>query len=346
MHILGLSNGSINGNSETLLKASLQAAKRVDPAITTSFIHVPSVSIPHNAPPINTGANLTSALYDREWGRQGKMPDDRMAVLNAVLDADAIIFASPVYSHQPAGSLKAMTDSIFGPFTDAAFARRIARGHDEQDPKYVNMPLDRRLLKPKIAAFLIVCGSAPGSPDQWTMALPTMHLITYPLHAKVVDQYVAPGCNYPGAVLLRDEVYIKRAEQLGENVASQLGRPFDEALYLGEEEDGACPYCHLLKYEFRDTALSNDVRCITCGAQGTLKIRDNGQIRPVWEKDSEVSSITLAGKAMHLEDILNGVKTTKLLMMAEEIQTRREYWKGLELNHVVLPSTAREESGS
>jgi len=44
MHILGLVNGSIGGNSEILLKATLLSTKHANPSITTSWIHVPSVA--------------------------------------------------------------------------------------------------------------------------------------------------------------------------------------------------------------------------------------------------------------------------------------------------------------
>jgi multimeric flavodoxin WrbA len=342
MHILGLSNGSIDGNSETILKAALTAAKGADLTITSSFVHVPSVSIPHNAPPLNAGADLTNGLYDRKWGRVQDVPDDRKALLDAILDADALIFASPVYSHQPAGTLKAVMDSILGPFADAAFAKRIAKGQEEGDPKFLKMNFDPRVLRPRVAAFMIVCGSDDSIPDQWTMALPTMHLFTYPLHAKVVDQFVAPGCNYPGAVLLKDGAYMARAEQLGQNVASQMGKAFDEAKYLGQEEEAACPYCHLLKFEFCDASPQNRVRCITCGAEGVLETASNGRIRPTWEQDSQISSLTMAGKTKHLDDIFGGVEKTRPKMMVEEVQKLRAYWKDVSLNVTELPSNTAE----
>jgi multimeric flavodoxin WrbA len=338
MHILGLSNGSIEGNSEILLKASLQAAQSANPSLTTSFIHVPSVSIPRNAPPVNDGSNFVSGLMNTKYGEKQAVPDDRAAVLDAILGADALIFATPVYSHQPAGTLKAMTDSILGPYVDAAFARIIAKGHEEKNPKFMDMTLDKRLLKPKIAAFIVVCGSDPSAPDQWTMGLPTMHMFAYPLHAKIVDQFIAPGCAQAGAVVLDDKAYIKRAQRLGENVASQIGKEFDEARYLGEEEEDACPYCHLLKLEFINGTKSNDVRCVVCGAEGKLEVRADRSIQLDWAPNSAVSSLTMEGKVVHLNDIFSATAKTKLEMQAQEVQSRLEYWKNVRLDRVVLPS--------
>ena len=127
MHVLGISNGKLGGNSETLLKAALTAAQKANSTITTSWIHVPSVNIPKNASPLKGGPDVSrgtnpSLKYDPNSANMSD-DDDRLAVKDAILDADAIIFATPIYSHQPAGPLKLVVDSILGPFTDAVFAQ-------------------------------------------------------------------------------------------------------------------------------------------------------------------------------------------------------------------------------
>lgn len=64
MQILGLANGTPAGNSEILLKAALTAATESDSSITTSWIHVPSISIPTNPAPLDSpvGFDLASKL--------------------------------------------------------------------------------------------------------------------------------------------------------------------------------------------------------------------------------------------------------------------------------------------
>lgn len=125
-----------------------------------------------------------------------------------------------------------------------------------------------------------------------------------------------------------------RASTVGTNVASQIGQPFDHAKYLGPEEDGNCPYCHLLKFEFRGDG--NRIRCITCGAAGELKTRTDGRFRPVWEDDSDLSCITLKGKWQHVDDIAEGLsmERQRLPMVATEL----DRWKAVEVPLVVLPS--------
>lgn len=125
-----------------------------------------------------------------------------------------------------------------------------------------------------------------------------------------------------------------RASKVGTNVASQIGHPFGDAQYLGPKEDGGCPYCHLLKFEFQ--GVGNRIRCITCGAAGELKTRMDGKFRPVWEEDSDLSCITLKGKWQHVDDIAEGLslERQKLPMVAAEL----DRWKAIEFPLVALPS--------
>jgi hypothetical protein len=86
-----------------------------------------------------------------------QIPDDRPALVDAILLADALIISCPIYTRQPAGLLKAFTDTALGPFVDAAFVSRalkqqaagIARFKD-----YVKdyVP-DERVLKNRGSAF-------------------------------------------------------------------------------------------------------------------------------------------------------------------------------------------------
>ncbi|KAJ4362780.1 hypothetical protein N0V95_001272 [Ascochyta clinopodiicola] len=186
MHILGLANGSIDGNSTILLKAALQAAKTSTPNTTTSWIHVPSLSYPPNAgplahaPDVSMGTNKGNnnhgpvASSTSTSNNTKEIPDDRPALYEAIMTADALILSSAVYSHQPAGSLKSALDKILGPYTDPVFATRILDGQARGDPKYTTMHADARVLRPRVAGFLAVGGST--TPDQFAMALPTLHL--------------------------------------------------------------------------------------------------------------------------------------------------------------------------
>lgn len=196
MHVLGLCNGSIHGNSEILLKAALLAAAAHDPSTSTSWIHVPSVVIPRNAKPLREEPDIIPKRSHEHPGNNGRNTslasqgvdvDDREAVFEAIMDADALIIATPIYSHQPAGSLKALQDAILGPFADTCGQHRIHQRQKAGDPAARGVVVDPRAIKPRVAGFIAVAGSRGQFPEQWTLVMPSLHQFTYPLHCKVVD---------------------------------------------------------------------------------------------------------------------------------------------------------------
>jgi multimeric flavodoxin WrbA len=343
MHILGLANGSIGGNSTILLKAALLAAKDSAPGTTTSWIHVPSLSYPPNAGPlshaqdVSMGANKGNNDHGLSTnGHRSEIVDDRNTLYEAIMDADAILFSSAVYSHQPAGSLKAVLDKVLGPYTDPAFASRILSGQRNGDAKFTSMTVDARILKPRVCGFMCVGGST--TPDQFTMALPTLHLFAYSLHAKVVDQCLVAGCANPGSVVAaQNGGAIRRARQLGNRVASQLGKTFDDAEYLGPEVEGACPACHLAKYDFFGGEEMR-IGCVVCGNTGRFVVV-GGKVVVEWDAESEYCCITWRGKEKHIDDIFkNGSAEWKGLAGSKE---ELERWREVDVGRVELPSERR-----
>lgn len=339
MHILGIANGTLGGNSEILLKAALTAIN--DSSVTTSWIHAPSVSIPCNPKPLDGVQDVSDGANASMFAGQNSsthVPDDRRAVLNAILDADGIIISTPVYSHTPAGFLKAVIDRILGPFTDVVFATKALEAKNEGNPRYKDFTPDARLFKPRVVGFLAVGGST--TPDQFALALPSLHLMVYSLHAKVVDQAVIMGCGAPGLAAIKDGGQVlERAKRLGRNVASQLGRKFDDALFLGDEPKGACPYCHLLKIEILDLR-TGEICCNTCGALGKL-VTESGVLKPVWDQDCKLSSLTWAGKLTHVNDLkINGAKEVAEMKADADFEVEKQRWKDLDIPLVRLPSQA------
>lgn len=348
MHLLGLANGSLGGNSEFLLKAALTAAVEKDPSITVSWLHVPSVIVPPNPKPLTGGVDVSlgqvASMQAGSNENSLNIPDDRAAVLEAILEADAIIISTPTWSHQPPGILKAVFDRIMGPYTDSALAKMVIDSKAANDPMFAQTPTpDARILKPRVAGFMAVAGST--LPDQITQSLTSLHCLLYPLHVKVVDQHVFAGFGNPGSVLVSDQNgAILRAEKLGEHVASQMGKDFDDAVFLGHHAEGACPQCHLIKFELLPKNGVNEIGCIGCGGLGQLVVRDNGVIMPKWEEDSEASCITMKGKVKHVQDIFEGGKAelARLHEMAEELEAKQAKWKEVKFPSVKLPSCGEE----
>lgn len=178
----------------------------------------------------------------KEYESRKMEPEDREAVFEAIMDVEEIILDSQVYSHQPAGTLKSLADAILGPYTDVSMAYHLRRRQQEGDESVKDVKVDPRDFKPHVAGFIAVYGSNPTFPEQWTMALPTLQTCIYPIHSRVVDQVVLSGYASPGSVLADSGAALARAELLGRRVASQMGKPYDEAHYLGSEESGSCPY--------------------------------------------------------------------------------------------------------
>lgn len=198
MHILGISCGSPNGNSEILLKTALLAAASSSPTVTTSLVSLQSLSLPTHAMP--NDLELSLGLASPTILASSQIPDDRPALVDAILLADALIISCPIYTRQPAGLLKAFTDTALGPFVDAAFVSRalkqqaagIARFKD-----YVKdyVP-DERVLKNRVVGLIAVGGATC---TEWgTLALPGLQQCVFSLHAKVVDQVIVRGCPFPG----------------------------------------------------------------------------------------------------------------------------------------------------
>lgn len=93
----------------------------------------------------------------------------RKAILNVILDADAIIISTPTYSHQPPGVIKALFDRIGGPYVDASFAELVRQGQAAGDPNFANMNFDPRLQKPRVLA-------------SWPLAVPELPILwLYPV---------------------------------------------------------------------------------------------------------------------------------------------------------------------
>jgi multimeric flavodoxin WrbA len=334
MHVLGLCNGSLRGNSEILLKVALSEIEIKHANITTSWIHVPSLIIPPNPAPLDGTIDISmgSNKSHMNGAKVSALVDDRRAALNAILDADAIIVASATYSHQPPAFLKCLMDRIGGPFLDTGFVKQALEKKANGDPKFAKFQCDERLLKPRVLGFMMTGGST--TPDQFSMALPSLQLYFYCLHAKVVDQFVGQNCMDAGSVLLKPKL-VERAKLLALNVASQIGKAYDDAKFFGSSAPGACTYCHLSAIELFNDG-SNGVGCISCGARGWLAVGDDGKILPRWEEDSEWSCVTMKGKLKHGEDILSwGARERgKMASIIEE----KERWLNVHIAQVPLPS--------
>jgi multimeric flavodoxin WrbA len=255
MKVLGLGCGQPGGSAEILLTAALRAAG--DAQLV----------------------RLTDLRSD----------EDLWWLWERLVECDGLIVSTPIMTRTIAARLKSVIDFLLGPNADAAIIEHLVAVRRGGTEPAVPFRVDERVLKPRVAGLLAVGGSL--TPQWKTLALPLLHTTAFSMHMAVVDQVAFGGAGTPQSILL-DDAALHRAARLGENVASQLGVPFDDARYLGEP--GLCPMCHLNVVELNGTA----VTCATCGSAGELA--DGGTIR--WT-DLTSSVISMAEKRAHAREI-------------------------------------------
>jgi multimeric flavodoxin WrbA len=261
--VLGLSAGAVGGSAEILLTCALRSARAAGADAT--LVRLSDVDIP------------------------AADPGDLWWLWERLVECDGLIIATPIMSRTVAARLKLLVDRLLGPNADAAIIEHLVAVTAAGGQPAVPFRVDERVLKPRVAGFLAVGGSL--TPQWKTLALPLLHTTTFSMHIAVVDQVVFSGAGTPRSIVL-DDAALARAELLGTHVASQLGRSFDEATYLGEP--GLCPLCHLNVVVLDGC----DVSCATCGARGVL--RPEGRVD--WA-DLTSSVLTMAEKRAHATEI-------------------------------------------
>ena len=163
--------------------------------------------------------------------------DHASFLLQKLLECDALILSTPVYTLTPPGFLKTVNERVF---------------------RHAWAPL-----KPKVGALICV-----GGTDWVSLALPLANLCI-PRKIKIVDQQLVTYSAGSGQVLLNDRA-IADARRLGRRVGEAMGIPIEDVKYLGEEEE-ACPLCHSNGISLR----GKFVECLLCGIKGTIEIRED-----------------------------------------------------------------------
>jgi multimeric flavodoxin WrbA len=265
--VLGLGCGAAGGSVEIVLTAALRSAQAAGAEV--SLVRLGDLFIP--------AADGAADMDDVWW------------LWERLVQCDGLIVATPIMSRTVTARLKLVIDRLLGPNADAAIIEHLVAVRAAGVAPAVPFRVDERVLKPRVAGFLAVGGSL--TPQWKTLALPLLHTTTFSMHIKVVDQVVFGGAGTPRSIVL-DDTAIERSARLGANVASQLGRSFDEARYLGEP--GLCPLCHLNVIVLD----GRDVSCATCGARGELR-PDAG----VGWTDLDSSVLTMAEKRAHAAEI-------------------------------------------
>lgn len=287
MKILGLSFGRKNRNSDILVKEALLGAKEAGAEI--AFLNMMDKQIGHC-----TGCAACDRRREKGGPSRCIIKDDFPFVEDAILEADGIIVAAPVYVLGPIGQYKNLVDRM-GPSHDRSQmerenAKRIAQGKTGEEL------LDPRLFKDRFLGMISVGGART---ENWTsMGLPNMHLFSFSMQMNVVDHYNAYRMGDIVNPLFDDEL-LARMRQMGRSVAETIGTPRLEAEWKGDKP-GICPLCH---NDLLTIKTGTTVECPICGMEGTLSIED-GQIKATFtEEQIERSRQRQGGVDDHMDEI-------------------------------------------
>jgi multimeric flavodoxin WrbA len=287
MKILGLSFGRKNRNSDILVKEALLGAKEAGAEI--AFLNMMDKQIGHC-----TGCAACDRRREKGGPSRCIIKDDFPFVEDAILEADGIIVAAPVYVLGPIGQYKNLVDRM-GPSHDRSQmerenAKRIAQGKTGEEL------LDPRLFKDRFLGMISVGGART---ENWTsMGLPNMHLFSFSMQMNVVDHYNAYRMGDIVNPLFDDEL-LARMRQMGRSVAESIGTPRLEAEWKGDKP-GICPLCH---NDLLTIKTGTTVVCPICGMEGTLSIED-GQIKATFtEEQIERSRQRQGGVDDHMDEI-------------------------------------------
>lgn len=314
MKVLGLSFGRKMKNCEILVKEALLEAQAMGAEV--QFIRMIDLDIK----PCNGCGGCGNSLQKGGSGRC-VIKDDLPMVDEAFMESDAIIVAAPVYALGPSGQLKQMVDR-FGPSHDRAFMvkeneLRIAAG------KTGDELLDPRIFKDRYAGLISVGGAVTKN---WvSFGLPTMQILCFPSHIKVVDQLDAYKMGSVGHPILDDEL-MARVRRMGHSVTEACGKKREEVAYAGDDM-GVCPVCH---GSLLTVGKTTTVECPLCGIYGTLSIEGEELKVTFSEAEQKRSRVEFDGKLEHYLEIRSfpGIAAPKIKAGMEKIEAGLKKYEG------------------
>lgn len=277
MKILGISSGTKNGNNDSMCKEALLAAKGKGAEV--EFVRLLDLDLKYC-----TGCVTCSISLVTGQGNRCILKDDFDWLLDKMLDADGIIFTTPIYEKGAPAIFRTLTDR-FGPRTDRGM--NVIGNHIAEHEG--GKPIDPRFLQDKVVSYIGIGGS------DWSTRIQCDH----GMHAlspgwKIIDNEVFPWSK---TIIMEDDK-VARIREIGLNLAD-AAKDIQAATYQGES--GICPHCHSREFYLNDSATA--AICCLCGIEGELKV-DGGKV--TFNFPQEVVALahdTLSGKLKHAEEI-------------------------------------------
>lgn len=275
MKILGISFGTINGNNDAVCKEALMGAQAKGAEI--EFIQMQKLHIEHC-----TGC--TACVLSLMTGRGGNcvIKDDFEWLRGKMMDADGIVFSTPIFEDGTTGLFHTVTDRL-GPRFDKAMNIIGAQNAAQNGGKAP----DPRAIKDKVVSFISVGGSDWGERVQsecFTMSMMAAW--------KVIDNKLF---QWSKCICMEDDK-LAVAHEVGENIA-EAAADYEKAEY--KSEPGVCPHCHSRNFYLgEDKAI-----CCQCGLEGKIEIKEGKYVFSFPAETAALAHNTLSGKFKHAGDI-------------------------------------------
>jgi multimeric flavodoxin WrbA len=296
MKILGISCGSKNGNNDAMCREALMGATEMGADI--EFINLHNLDLKYC-----TGC--TSCVISLFTGKGNRciLKDDFEWLLDKMLDADGIVFATPIFVKGAPGIFHTLIDR-FGPRMDRG-NNTIATNISEEKGREIPDP---RILKDKVVSYMGIGGS------DWTTRIHCDHgLQALTPMWKIINSEVFPWSK---GIIMEDEK-VARARQIGINLA-KAARDMASATYQGEP--GVCPHCHSRNFYLNDN--SSEAICCLCGIIGEIKVVDGKVVFAFPEEQLQHAHNTLSGKMIHADDIQMNEGKSMALRKTDEFKAR------------------------
>jgi len=302
--IISLSCGRKNGNSEILLKEALMGAEEL--GVESEIIRAMELRVK----PCTGCESCSIAMSRGKEARCAIKDDDVPWILEKTLVEDCgLIVSGPVY-HLRANSYFEII-------------------HERMLPTIFRHP--EVLKKTRVGAIISVGGGEP----EWTpLGLTSMNIFVQ--HSRIlVDQMQANYVGRPGAVLM-EEKYLKRARELGRNVARAMMMPIEQVRFVGDETEVSCPVCHCNVLKVPEK-LSN-VFCPVCWVKGVITL-DGDKVKVKWnEEDAKYPRFSERGVFTHLELI----KNLQMKFYTEDLEKVKERVKKyVSYGRIIRPDASR-----
>lgn len=279
MKIAGVSFGGANGANDSMCKEALMGAKEMGAEI--EFIHLLDWNIKNCTGCVSCAICLVSGK-----GNHCSIKDEFDDFLFRLLDADGVLFCTPIFEKGATGLFHTITDR-FGP--------RLDRGNNlvatKIGEKTGGIVPDPRILKDKVVSFIGIGGS-----DWSTRVQCDCGMLALTPAWKIINN----ECFSWSKNIILEQEKVNLVHQIGVNLAN-AAKDIQKAQYQGEP--GVCPHCHSKNF-FLSPGSTHAICCL-CGIEGEIKIVNNKLIFDFTESQIEHAHDTLSGKFLHAEDIKN-----------------------------------------